>query len=111
MAERFACERSDLISAAALVAGTMNTNLSRSCAPAQPRPIMFINGTADPIVPYDGSRFGTLAAYATYNFWQTLHNCTSSAAKPTHPKGRASCRERVCKYVIVSGGDVTSKKK
>src|SRR3546814_9375180 len=84
MAERFACERSDLISAAALVAGTMNTNLSRSCAPAQPRPIMFINGTADPIVPYDGSRFGKLAASATYTFWQTLHNCTSSAATTTH---------------------------
>src|SRR3546814_19897735 len=58
--------------------------LSRSCAPAQPRPIMFINGTADPIVPYDGSRFGTLAASATYTFWQTLHNCTSSAATTTH---------------------------
>src|SRR3546814_9933228 len=45
---------------------------------------MFINGTADPIVPYDGSRFGTLAASATYTFWQTLHNCTSSAAPTTH---------------------------
>lgn len=84
MAERFACERSDLISAAALVAGTMSNNLSRVCAPAQPRPIMFVDGTADPIVPYDGSRLGTMSADEAFSFWQTLHNCTPSAAMTTH---------------------------
>jgi polyhydroxybutyrate depolymerase len=83
MAERFACERSDLISATALVSGTMSNNLSRVCAPAQPRPIMFVDGTADPIVPYDGSRLGTMSATAAYTFWQTLHNCTPSAATTT----------------------------
>src|SRR3546814_16495153 len=97
MAERFACERSDLISAVALVAGTMNTNLSRSCAPAQPRPIMFINGTADPIVPYDGSRFGTLAASATYTFWQTLHNCRSEE-RLVGKECVSTCRSRWSPY-------------
>ncbi|WP_241696265.1 alpha/beta hydrolase family esterase [Solimonas terrae] len=83
MTERFACERSDLVSAVALVAGTLSNNLSRVCAPAQPRPILFIDGTADPIVPYDGSRLGTMSATDAYAFWETLHNCTPSAAMTT----------------------------
>lgn len=83
MAERFACERSDLISAAALIAGTMSNNLSKVCSPAVPRPILFIDGTADPIVPYDGSRLGVMSAPDAFSFWQTLHNCTPSAATTT----------------------------
>lgn len=83
MAERLSCELSDRIAATAIVAGTVSNNLARVCSPASPRPILFINGTADPIVPYDGGRLGVASAPTAYALWQTLHNCTASASTST----------------------------
>lgn len=81
MTERFACERSDLIAATALIAGTLSNGLSRACTPASPRPIMFMDGTADPVVPYAGGRVGVQSANAAFNFWLALHNCDSSGTQ------------------------------
>lgn len=83
MAERFACERSDLVSAAALISGTASTGLGQACSPAKPRPIMFMNGTTDPIVPYNGGRLGVMSSTETFALWQTLHNCDPSAVTTT----------------------------
>lgn len=83
MAERLGCELSDRIAAVALVAGTISKGLSLACAPATPRPILFIDGTADPIVPYAGGRIGVLSAPDAYAFWLSRHNCTASATTTT----------------------------
>lgn len=83
MAQRLGCELSDRVAAVALVGGTMTNGLSRTCSPATPRPILFMDGTADPIVPYNGGRLGVMSAPDAYNFWLTLHNCTASAAVTT----------------------------
>jgi len=83
MAERFACERSDLIAAAAIIAGTVSTGLRNACAPATPRPIMFMNGTADLIVPYDGSRLGVRSAQEAFELWLSRHNCTADLTEIT----------------------------
>ncbi len=80
MAERLGCELSDRIAAVALVAGTMSTGLSHACGPASPRPILFMSGTADPIVPYDGGRLGVMSAPDTYAYWLALHNCATTAS-------------------------------
>ncbi|MGH8446414.1 MAG: alpha/beta hydrolase family esterase, partial [Solimonas sp.] len=81
MAERFGCERSDLVAAVAVIAGTLTGGLSRSCAPAKPRPIMLVNGTDDPLVPYGGGRIGVQSSDAAYNFWIGRLNCAPSATK------------------------------
>jgi polyhydroxybutyrate depolymerase len=118
MAERLACELSDRIAAAAIVAGTISGNLSRVCSPAAPRPILFINGTADPIVPYDGGRLGVMSAPDAYALWQTLHNCTASASTSTALADRADdgttttlARNAGCgsggevrQYIVTGGG-------
>lgn len=83
MSERFACERSDLVAAAALISGTISGGLMNACSPATPRPIMFMDGTADPIVPYDGSRLGVRSAPDTFNFWLGRLNCSASATLTT----------------------------
>ncbi|NGY05109.1 alpha/beta hydrolase family esterase [Solimonas terrae] len=83
MAERLGCELSDRIAAVALVAGTMSNGLSSACEPATPRPIMFIDGTADPIVPYDGGRLGVMSAPDAFSFWLSRHNCTASSTMNT----------------------------
>ncbi|MBI4243884.1 MAG: esterase [Planctomycetes bacterium] len=54
MSLRLACELSDKIAAAAPVTATMSEYLMENCKPAEPVSIMIINGTADPLVPYDG---------------------------------------------------------
>lgn len=83
MAERFACERPDLVAATAVVAGTISSGQARSCSPSSPRPIMFVAGTADAIVPYNGSRMGVRSAPEAFNFWTTLHNCASGTPAVT----------------------------
>lgn len=52
MANRFACERADLVRASAPVAGTLGMGIP--CNPSRPVSVLEIHGTADPVVPYDG---------------------------------------------------------
>ena len=57
-AQRLACDLSDRIAAVASVAATMPETLVPLCHPAQPVSVMFIQGTADPLVHIEG---GTVA--------------------------------------------------
>ena len=52
MAHRFACEASELITAAALVGGRVEPGFE--CTPSRPTPLLQINGGADEVVPFDG---------------------------------------------------------
>ncbi|MEQ9408925.1 MAG: PHB depolymerase family esterase [Fuerstiella sp.] len=54
MSQRMAMERSDLFAAAAVVIATMSEPLSRKFQPEYPVSMLFMNGTADPLVPYQG---------------------------------------------------------
>lgn len=74
MAGRYACERPQTIAAFASVAASMRKSLDRSCAPASTIPAMFVLGTSDLIVPYDG-RYGLLAADLTFARWAGINQC------------------------------------
>ena len=52
MANRLVCERADLVTAMAPVAGTLGAAVP--CAPSRPVSVMAVHGTADPVVPYAG---------------------------------------------------------
>jgi polyhydroxybutyrate depolymerase len=52
MSSRLACELSNRIAAVAAVGASMDKNVDYH--PTKPMPIMFIQGTKDPLVPYDG---------------------------------------------------------
>ena len=58
MALRYACERSAVVSAVAVVAGTVVA----PCAPAAPVAVLALHGTADRTVPLAGGRNERLAA-------------------------------------------------
>jgi polyhydroxybutyrate depolymerase len=80
MANRLACERADLVTAIAPVAGTLGAGLP--CAPSRPVSVMAVHGTADPVVPYGGGimngRGGTsdiLSAPAMAERWRALDGC------------------------------------
>lgn len=55
MAQRLACEAPDRFAAFAFVATSITRGLYNSCVPAVGRPVMFVHGTTDPIVPWAGN--------------------------------------------------------
>lgn len=55
MTSRLACEMGDRFAAVAAVSATMGEELANTgCHPASPLPVMYIHGTADPLVHFDG---------------------------------------------------------
>jgi polyhydroxybutyrate depolymerase len=80
MATRLACERADLVSAIAPVAGTLGAALS--CAPSRPVSVLQVHGTDDPVVPFAGGpmlgRGGpsdVVAAPAMVQRWRDVDRC------------------------------------
>ena len=63
------CARAELFAAAASVIFNLTGDMAASCRPAKPLPILMINGTADPLIPYQGGH-GT-SRYAVGGFWST----------------------------------------
>lgn len=90
MALRLSCDLSNKIAAVAVDAATFPVDLAARCAPSHPMPVLLMNGTADPLVPYAGGvvagdRGEILSAAATAEKWQTLDGCDSAPALATIP--------------------------
>lgn len=80
MANRLVCERADLVTAIAPVAGTLGSGMP--CSPSRPVSVMAVHGTADPVVPFEGGvmngRGGTsdiVSAPALAERWRELDRC------------------------------------
>ncbi len=80
MAERLACQRADVVSAIAAVAGTLGSAVP--CGPSRPVSVLQVHGTADPVVPFNGGpmvgRGGpsdVVAAPAMADRWRTMNGC------------------------------------
>ena len=70
MALGLACQRSELIASAGSVSGAM---LDESCDLAHPLSIITLHGTADSVIPYDGSG-DYQAAMDVVNYWRGANN-------------------------------------
>lgn len=79
------CERPDVFKAFASVTGTITDNFLGNCLGNIPVPFMQIHGTADIIVPYNGSSiaqatFGTfLPVEQIFRTWNNINDCQSVA--------------------------------
>ncbi|MGI9125554.1 MAG: alpha/beta hydrolase family esterase [Mycobacterium sp.] len=80
MANRLVCQRADLVSAVAPVAGTLGAGLP--CAPSRPVSVMAVHGTADPVVPFDGGHMigrggasDIVSAPALAERWREMNRC------------------------------------
>jgi polyhydroxybutyrate depolymerase len=76
------CARADLFAAAASVIINLTDDAAAACHPSRPMPMLVMNGTADPLIPFEGgkgtSRFavdGFWPATKTLAFWRKLNGC------------------------------------
>jgi polyhydroxybutyrate depolymerase len=87
---RLACGMSDRIAAIAPVGATLPKELSEHCLPTRPVPLLMVDGTADPLVPYKGGtagteKFSTMSAEDSAKSWSKLDNCAQKPKKSAVP--------------------------
>jgi len=69
MAMTLVCARAELFAAAASVIFNLTDEMAGACHPSRAVPMLMMNGTADPLIPYQGGR-GT-SRFAVDGFWST----------------------------------------
>jgi len=84
------CKRADLFAAAGSVVINLTDQSANLCHPSRPVPMLMMNGTADPLVPYKGgrgtSRFavdGFWSVEKTLGFWRKTNGCEARDAGVT----------------------------
>lgn len=93
MVQRLAFELSDKISAIGVVAANLSTVQSLKQFPENPVPTIFINGTEDPLVPYNGGyvtvfrqkRGKILSVSTTLKTWQKINGCSEKISEEEFP--------------------------
>jgi polyhydroxybutyrate depolymerase len=88
MTMTMACARADLFAAAASVIINFTDAMASACRPAKPVPMLMINGTADPLIPYEGGRGtsrlampGFWSTARTFAFWRRVNGCETQDAE------------------------------
>jgi len=81
MSSRLACEMGNRIAAIAVVGASMITRMDYH--PNRSMPVMYIQGTDDPLVPYNGGRTKGATGYAyshneVLNFWVAEDKCNTT---------------------------------
>jgi polyhydroxybutyrate depolymerase len=127
MAQRLACEASDRIAAVASIAATLPEKIEAGCHPTRPISMLFMHGTKDPLVPYQGGMITSphglpsgsrvLSLDATARFWAQRNGCGNSPESsslsdhtndgmPVRAVHYGGCRDRsaVEAYTIEGGG-------
>ncbi|MGH8265296.1 MAG: extracellular catalytic domain type 1 short-chain-length polyhydroxyalkanoate depolymerase [Steroidobacteraceae bacterium] len=83
MSFRLACDAADVFRAAAPVVAGLSVDLGPNCKPARPVSISIMNGTDDPLVPWQGGpvkvlwikRGATWSAMQSFEKWIELDGC------------------------------------
>ncbi len=124
MSGRLACELSSRIAAVATVAASLSDNTAATCHPEQPISVMVMQGTADPLVPFEGGPLGkkgdrgkVLSHANAVKKWVELDGCGAEPVKNHIPDNAgdgtsvnvtaySKCRgaSEVLDYVILNGG-------
>ena len=86
MSARLGCELSETIAVIGIIAATMGEDYFSLCKPIKPIKVIEMNGTADPLVPYNGgelkvfnkSRGYVIAAEKSVEFWVSKNGCNKN---------------------------------
>ena len=85
MSYRLACALPNRFAAIASVASTMPFYLLDICDSTLPIPVMVIQGTDDPVVPWTGVKNAYLSAAQTIGYWGDHNRCSGDFAVETLP--------------------------
>lgn len=115
MSFRFACERGRKIAAIAPVISQMSEYLVQNTSPEVSMPVLLMNGTMDPLVPYNGgqvmvlgkARGSVLSTEDSINYWVKHNQCKT---KPIVKKLQEKSKKDNC-YIVkhtYTGGENSS---
>jgi polyhydroxybutyrate depolymerase len=84
MTYRMVCERADLFAGAVAVVANLPKAMAPQCHPSRPVPLLVLNGTADPLMPYDGgdivvfglNRGSVISTEATLERFSIVNGCS-----------------------------------
>ena len=97
LSHRIGCELADRIAAVAPVAGVLGV---ATCTPSRPMPVIHFHGTADTLVPYNGSTMnGFISVPDDFAAWGMRDACTDTPST-TYSMGDVSCSS----YLSCGGG-------
>ncbi|MGB8326856.1 MAG: PHB depolymerase family esterase [Steroidobacteraceae bacterium] len=89
MSLRLACDAADMVSGIVAVAGNLAASLGPRCEPARPIRVAFINGTRDPLVPWQGGGVGfagrrgdVWSAERSFSWFAGRFHCRDRGADP-----------------------------
>lgn len=124
MSYRMACECADLVRGIAAVTASLPEALA--CNPSQPVSVLILNGTDDPLMPYEGGEISIFrrtlgrvrSTEDTYQFWAEANGCEEPAISDSsldldpedgtevHMSSLDTCADgtRVELYTISGGG-------
>lgn len=100
MSYRLGCELSDVFAAVGSVASTMPYYLLEACSSAPPIPVVVIQGTDDPIVPWMGINGAYLSAAQTIGYWGNHNKCTPQFELETLPDAVPDDYTRVVRQAL-----------
>lgn len=104
MSFRLACELSHRIASIASVTGLMSLGQVLNCNPARQVPVMFIHGTADATVLFNGSTY-YISADSTLGYWKAKNSCSGTAVQFNYPDINTSDLSTAEKYTYGDCGD------
>jgi polyhydroxybutyrate depolymerase len=115
MSCRLGCELSHKIAAIAMVVGAMPEDLGEHCSPSEPISVLIMNGTEDPLIPWEGGeiRVGnqmlgtTCSVNDTVLYWVTHNSCSPTPVITWLPDTDPDDGTRVRKEAYGQGRDET----
>ncbi len=93
MSTRLLCDKADIFKGGAIITATISESYLPNCNPANAVSVLVLNGTEDPIVPYDGGdvvvlgqRRGAVISTDNYmQFWANTNGCTTNPIITNRP--------------------------
>ena len=125
MTSRLLCDRADIFSGGAILTASLSKDYMPKCDPEKPVAVMVMNGTEDPLVPYDGglikvfrkTRGEIVSTDEIVDFWKDKNGCTVKKNTVALPDSTAddttviveeysNCQDRgaLVLYTIKGGG-------
>ncbi len=90
MTERLACVAADTYAAFAVVGAAFSQNFAALCADATPVPILFMHGTDDPSIPWEGAVVADIQLFLsvpdTIAAWTLINDCDNTPAETVLPQ-------------------------